>query len=71
MKKHYIIAMALSRLMALPVIAQDSTPAVGDFLQGINMFTPEEGDPAYKVNANQKNVTQWGLDMAYGLRNTE
>ena len=51
MKKHNIIAMALTSLMALPVIAQDSTPAVGDILQGINMFTPEEGDPAYKVKA--------------------
>ena len=54
MKKHNIIAMALTSLMALPVIAQDSTPAVGDILQGINMFTPEEGDPAYKVKANEK-----------------
>ncbi|MFR4436504.1 MAG: hypothetical protein ACLT8C_02060 [Akkermansia muciniphila] len=57
--------------MALPVIAQDSTPAVGDILQGINMFTPEEGDPAYKVKANEKYGTQWGVDMAYGLWNTE
>ena len=71
MKKHNIIAMALTSLMALPVIAQDSTPAVGDILQGINMFTPEEGDPAYKVKANEKYGTQWGVDMAYGLWNTE
>ena len=63
--------MALTSLMALPVIAQDSTPAVGDILQGINMFTPEEGDPAYKVKANEKYGTQWGVDMAYGLWNTE
>ena len=40
-------------------------------LQGINMFTPEEGDPAYKVKANEKYGTQWGVDMAYGLWNTE
>lgn len=35
------------------------------------MFTPEEGDPAYKVKANEKYGTQWGVDMAYGLWNTE
>lgn len=69
MKKHNIIAMALTSLMALPVIAQDSTPAVGDILQGINMFTPEEGDPAYKVKANEKYGTQWGC--GYGLRTLE
>ena len=68
MKKHNIIAMALTSLMALPVIAQDSTPAVGDILQGINMFTPEEGDPAYKVKANEKYGTQWGVDMDFGIR---
>lgn len=71
MKKHNIMAMALTSLMALPVIAQDSTPAIGDILQGINMFTPEEDDPAYKVKANDKYGAQWAVDMAYGLWNME
>ena len=61
----------MTGLMAMPVLAQDETPAVGDILQGINMFTPEDGDPAYKVKASQKYGTEWAVDMAYGLWNAE
>ena len=67
MKKTNIIAMALVGLAALPVIAaDDSKPTAGELLQGINMFTPEEGDPAYKVTAYEKYGTQWYADAAYG-----
>ena len=59
--------MALAGLAALPVIAAEaSEPTAGEILQGINMFTPEEGDPAYKVKANEQYGTQWAVDMAYG-----
>ena len=59
--------MALAGLMTLPVIAGEaSEPTAGELLQGINMFTPEEGDPACKVTANEKYGTQWAVDMAYG-----
>lgn len=71
MKKHNIIAIALTSLMALPVTAQDNAPVAGDILQGINMFTPEEGDPSYKLKANEKYGTQWAVDMTYGIWNTE
>ena len=58
--------MALAGLAALPVIAGEaSEPMAGELLQGINMFTPEDGDPAYKVKANEKFGTQWYLDAAY------
>lgn len=70
MKKHNIIAIALTSLMALPVTAQDNAPVAGDILQGINMFTPEEGDPSYKLKANEKYGTQWAVDMTYGIWNT-
>lgn len=60
-----ILALALAGLMSAPVFAQE-TPAVGELLEGINMFTPEEGAPAYKVKANEKYGTQWAVDMAYG-----
>lgn len=70
MKKHNIIAIALTSLMALPVPAQDNAPVAGDILQGINMFTPEEGYPSYKLKANEKYGTQWAVDMTYGIWNT-
>ena len=67
MKKTNIIAMALAGLAALPVIAgETSEPTAGELLQGINMFIPEEGDPAYKITANEKYGTQWYADAAYG-----
>ncbi len=62
---------ALAGLMALPVLAQEEAPAVGDLLQGINNFTPEEGDPEYKFKAAEKFGTEWYADIAYGLWNTE
>lgn len=66
-----IIALAVAGLMAMPVIAdEDATPQVGDILQDINMFNPEDGDPAYKVKANEKYGTQWGVDVAYGYWGT-
>lgn len=67
MKTKNIIAMALAGLITVPAIAgETSKPTAGDILQGINMFTPEEGDPAYKVNASEKFGTEWALDIAYG-----
>ena len=60
-----IIAMAMTGLLALPVLAQDEAPAVGDLLQGINMFTPEEGDPDYKIKAHERYGTEWYVDTAY------
>ncbi len=71
MKKTNIIAMALAGLMTLPVFAGEaSEPTAGDILQGINMFTPEDGDPAYKVRANEQYGTQWYVDAAYGYWNS-
>lgn len=61
-----IIAIAVAGLMTMPVLAADDTPQVGDILQDINMFNPEDGDPAYKVKANEKFGAQWGVDVAYG-----
>lgn len=67
MMKKNIIALALAGLIAAPVFAEEaSKPQAGDILQSINMFTPEEGDPAYKIKANEKYGTQWYADMAYG-----
>lgn len=68
---HNIIAMAMTGLMALPVLAQDEAPAVGDLLRGINMFTPAEGDPSYKVKAFEKFGTEWAVDAAYGYWHTQ
>lgn len=65
MNNNHILAIAMAGLMVAPVFADD-TPAPGELLEGINMFTPEEGDPAYKVRANEKYGTQWAVDMAYG-----
>ena len=72
MKKTNIIATTLAALAALPVIAQaeDSKPQAGDILRDINMFNPEDGDPEYKVKANDKYGTQWGVDLAYGYWGT-
>ncbi len=44
---------------------------VGSILEGMNMFTPGEGDRAYKVKANEKYGSQWAVDLAYGLWNAE
>ncbi len=67
MIKTHIIAMTLAGLMALPTLAEETaTPQSGDLLQSINMFTPEEGEPAYKIQANEKYGTQWYADVAYG-----
>ena len=64
--------MALAGLLTAPALtlADDSKPQAGDILQDINMFTPEDGDPAYKVRANDRYGTQWGVDMAYGFWGT-
>lgn len=70
MNTKYIIAIATAGLFAVPAFAEDETPQVGEILQDINMFTPEEGDPAYKVKANEKAGTQWGVDVAYGYWGT-
>lgn len=67
MKTHKnIIATALAGLMALPVMAgETSEPTAGELLQGINMFTPEEGDPDYKIKAHERYGTEWYVDTAY------
>lgn len=65
-----IIALAAAGLLSMPALAENAGPQVGDILEGINMFTPEEGDPAYKVKANEKFGTQWGVDAAYGYWGT-
>ena len=71
MKTQNIIAMALAGLMTVPAIADEtSKPTAGDILQGINMFTPAEGDPSYKVKAYENFGTEWALDIAYGYWNT-
>ena len=65
MKNTTILALTLAGLASATAFAQD-TAAPGDLLESINMFTPEEGDPAYKVAANEKYGTQWYVDLAYG-----
>ena len=65
MNNKHILALALTGLMTTSAFAQDAV-AAGEILDGINMFTPAEGDPAYKVTANEKYGTQWAVDMAYG-----
>ncbi len=72
MKKTNIIATALAGLLTVPALtsADDSKPQAGDILQDINMFNPEDGDPAYKVRANDRYGTQWGVDVAYGFWGT-
>ncbi len=70
-----IIAMTLAgAILALPVSAsEDSKPQAGELptlLQDINMFTPEEGDPAFKIKANELYGTQWAVDAAYAFWGT-
>lgn len=65
MKSAHLIALGMTALLSTSALAD-----TGDILDGINMFTPEEGDPAYKVAANEKYGTQWAADVAYGYWNT-
>lgn len=57
--------LALAGFATATAFAQD-TAAPGDLLESINMFTPEDDAPAYKVNAQEKYGTQWYADLAYG-----
>lgn len=68
MKTKNITAIAFAGLSAIAMNAQadDSKPQAGDILRDINMFTPEDGDPAYKVKAHERYGSQWGVDIAYG-----
>ncbi len=69
--KTNIIASALAALMSLSATAsEDSKPQAGDILQDINMFTPEDGDPAFKIKANERYGTQWAVDAAYAFWGT-
>ena len=69
--KKYTITAVLAGLIAAPALsAANDAPQPGDILEGINMFTPEEGDPACKVNAHATYGSQWGLDIAYGYWGT-
>ena len=68
MIKH-ILTTALTGLAIAPALATDAQ-TYGDILDGINMYTPEEGDPDYKIKANEQFGTQWLLDMAYGYWHT-
>ena len=60
-----ILALALAGMLAAPAIAND-TAAPGDLLEDINMYAPEEGEPACKIKANENYGTQWAIDVAYG-----
>ena len=53
------LLLALAGLMTAPVFA------AGAILEDINMFVPEDGDPTYKITANEKYGTQWYADMVY------
>ncbi len=69
--KTNITATALALLLGLSAIASgDSKPQAGALLQDINMFTPEEGAPAFKVKANERYGTQWAVDAAYAFWGT-
>lgn len=68
MIKH-ILTTALTGLAIAPALATD-TQTYGDILDSINMYTPEEGDPDYKIRADKQFGTQWLLDMAYGYWHT-
>ena len=61
----------MAGFIALPLMAQEAQPSVGDLLENINSLAPEEGDPAYKIKASEKYGTEWYADVAYGLWNTE
>jgi len=65
-----IIAIAMAGLMVAPTFAAENAPQTGDILQDINMFNPGDSDSAYKVKANDKFGTQWGVDVAYGYWGT-
>ncbi len=69
--KNIIAAVLAGFSVALPAIAgEDSKPQAGDILQDINMFIPEEGDPAFKIKAHERYGTQWAVDAAYGFWGT-
>ncbi len=75
MNKTNITATVLAALLSLPAIASgDSKPqaegAPGALLQDINMFTPEDGDPAVKHRAHERYGTQWAADLAYAFWGT-
>lgn len=73
-----IMTTAMAGLMASAALAQDDyTPGdvldgfpPGAILEDINMYTPEDEDPAYKVTANEKYGTQWMVDVAYAYWHT-
>ncbi len=65
-----ITGMLVGLFAAPALVTADESAKPGDILEGINMFTPEEGDPAYKIEAHEKYGTQWGLDLAYGYWGT-
>lgn len=65
MTHKHILALSLAALTATTSAAQDA-PARGELLEGINMFVPDEGEPAWKLKANEKYGTQWYADLAYG-----
>ncbi len=72
MKSKNIIAFALAGLVSLPTTASEASKpsaggAVSPLLQDINMFTPEDGAPAFKQEANERWGTQWTADAAYGF----
>lgn len=59
----------MAGLTAASALATEATQ-YGSTLEGINMFTPEDGAPQYKVKANEKFGTQWAVDVAYGYWHT-
>lgn len=70
MNRNHILAIAAAMLTLHPLAADETDAKWGDILDGILMFTPEEGDPAYKKAANEKYGTQWGVDLGYAYWGT-
>ncbi len=73
MKTKNITATVMAGLALLPTNASgDSKPTAGGaaLLQDINMFTPEDGEPAFKTKANERWGTQWAVNAAYGYWGT-
>ncbi len=77
-KHNHIIATAMAAACAATALASSPAPygeildayPPGAVLEDINMYTPEDGDPAYKVTANEKYGTQWLVDVAYSYWHT-
>ncbi|MGN0868828.1 MAG: carbohydrate porin [Akkermansia sp.] len=63
--KHIMTMAAAGLSLCGAAFAAEGEPRAGDIHEGINMFTPEDGDPAYKVTAHERYGTQWAVALAY------